>query len=331
MTDYYPVKSKTAAEESEPADPDCIDHQIRRNKQIAPSHYVGRLPDPLFECGCGNCPEVADPLASTNSGLEDDYYAGTHCESPVPVTVERAASIYQAYVLARIARKGRTSKYERNLRKTYPQILAADRSFRSEYDLTTVMLTRRVSPKDDNGEFFSPLLLNKALLSSTVRSKVMRKIRTHINSSDWEYVRVVAGTESAATPHEHIYLWIDDPDDNVGFDEFIPALDAHLEYSPLANPEHHPYGKNRDTGAIRICHDPPLADNALTQRDEIDQANTRGALYVATQLPHLFVGQARSGVQGTPKQTLIDTGAIAWASPNKWFTSSQGVSSPDGL
>lgn len=69
---------------TEPADPNDPDHQARRETRLAPQTLVDKLPDPLKECGCGDCPPGADPLAENDSGES----IAEVCDSPRAVTVE---------------------------------------------------------------------------------------------------------------------------------------------------------------------------------------------------------------------------------------------------
>jgi hypothetical protein len=53
-------------------------------------------------------------------------------------------------------------------------------------------------------------------------------------------------------------------------------------------------------------------------------SNTAGAQYLASQLPHLVLGDVYDGT-GDVAQARIDGGAIAWAATHKWVRSSSGV------
>lgn len=319
-------KPECAYNESEPADPDKIDHSVRETLRLGTMSRCDNLPKPLWECGCGNCLPVVDSLASTNTGIEQECKAFDICDSPRPVTVKKAEEIYTKYVIANYSRD-KTSKYERNRQRTYPRILSVDRSFSEKYNLTTAMITRRVSPVDKGGGFFRPLELNYWLLRDTVQQKVLKRLRYYLDRFEWSYTRVVAGTKSAATPHEHIYLWINDPKNAVDHKMLAPAIDAHVKFCPIAERKHHQHGSNVDDGAIEIRHTPPLATDAAQKRDTTDRACTRGAMYLATQLPHMAVGNLLAGSGRNPQSTLLQAGAISWASPYNWFGMSNNAPS----
>jgi hypothetical protein len=172
----------------------------------------------------------------------------------------------------------------------------------------------------------------------------MRRVRKSVNyqlGSDldlaFEYLRTTAVTKGAAIPHEHRYFWIDDPDNEVGVENFRLALEDHLEYTMNALPEHHEIDPHGEDGAITVRHSPPLVDEtpehedaireACTEMDGVDERlqNTRGAQYIASQLPHLFLGDKFDATKQTPVSTLIEGGAIDLATPSRWVGFSQGV------
>lgn len=144
--------------DAEPADPDRVDHEDRRSTRLAPRDRVDDLPDPFVECGCGACHDAADPLGDPKGPVT----AAGVCQSPRPVTVERAREIYIRYQRSQYS-SDNTSKFERHRGKVYPRILRVDQDFRALDSLTTVMITRRISPLDESGEWIPPLKLNEML------------------------------------------------------------------------------------------------------------------------------------------------------------------------
>lgn len=130
-----------------------------------------------------------------------------------------------------------------------------------------------------------------------------------------EWVAVTSPTESAGTPHEHIYLWVDDPDDEVTTAHIVPALEKHLKHCVNAYEQHHKYRTDGSGGAITVRHDPETKASGQTV----------GAEYVARQLAHLPIADVFDGNRDNPPQAKIEGAALAWASDFKWFRSSSGV------
>ncbi len=286
----------------EPADPSTPDHAARRALPLAPpSVKSDRLPDPLTD---GERPVTVDETRETYLRIERD---------------------------ARTT-EGRTSKRARHLRR-YAQLLESDRELQERYDRpTTVMLTRRLSPLDDSGEWLTPWECDTMLHGGSVRKSVRRCLNYQLGEYDFEYAAVTAPTRSAGTPHEHIYLWIDDPDDAVGVDSIAPALDKHLSNCANASERHHRFRTDGSGGAIRVEHAPPVRGDAPERFSEIREWSeteprpvTQGAQYLASQLAHLPVGDVDNPAEPNPPDALLEGAALAWASPNRWFRASGGV------
>lgn len=324
--------------EPEPGDPEDADHEQRRGLRIGPLSEIDNAK--IFcECGCGGCPDVVDPLADpTDDGARNDRWAYEECEEPQVVTVERACEINRVYQHAEWTTEGRTSGYERHREEYYPRILHADRQFRSEWEgLTTVMLTRRRRATDGEGNFLQPYMLDLCLQLNNVRGKIRKALDYHLQEFAFEWVRDTAPTESAATPHEHWYIWIQDPQDEVTVEQIKPALDKHLKYVPGADEETHEVDSEGREGAITVRHQPPLVDEEPDKAEAIRAAceetygaderilNTQGAQYLATQLAHLELGKAFGEMADESLDTLIEGSAIASATPSQWFGASKGV------
>jgi hypothetical protein len=286
---------------SEPADPDDINHATRRDIPLAPdSVKPDGLPEPFVEDG-------------------------------EPVTVAEAGVTYLKVQRANWNDDALTSKHERHKDEIYPRILEADRHFQREYDgLTTAMLTRRLSPLNETGSWLTPWDCNGMLHGGGIQRSVREALDYRLGEFIFEWVAVTAPTRSAGTPHEHIYLWIDDADDEVTVDHLSPALDKHLKHCENAYQEHHRYQADGTEGAVTIRHDPPVVTEYPESLSEIlehssPHPNTLGALYLATQLPHLHISDYYAENRDTPPQALFEGAALAWVSPRNWFRASQGV------
>jgi hypothetical protein len=173
----------------------------------------------------------------------------------------------------------------------------------------------------------SPVALDGRLHGST--QAVARSLRYHLRDFDWEYVAVTAPTDTAATPHEHIYIWADDGDNQITAAMARPAIEQHVEKVADASEEHH------RSESIIIRHDPPLVDHTpdgisriLTESAVADDGrvpvNTAGAQYLASQLPHLVVRDVFDSEREV-SDVAIDGGVVGWATPHNWVRSSRGI------
>jgi len=291
--------------DTEPADPDpsACDHTARRELPLAPDTVKGsRLPGPLTDDGRA-------------------------------VTVAEAGETYLKMQRSNWKDDALTSKYERHRYRTYPRILEADRHFQAAYDgVTTVMLTRRLSPLDERGDWLTPWECNEMLHGGKVHRSMREAWHYQLDSHNYEWIAVTAPTRSAGTPHEHIYMWIDDPENQVTVDQLKRPLDKHLKYCANAYREHHRYRADGTGGAIRVQHSPSLIEKShdrvaarVASGDTLPRPNTAGAQYIASQLAHLPVGDFYAGDQPDPPKALFEGAALAWASPRNWFRDSRGV------
>ncbi|MFC6614729.1 hypothetical protein ACFQAS_07125 [Halopenitus salinus] len=301
-TNGNPPGTRTAVV-PEPGDPSTANHATRRKLPLAPpSVKVERLPAPLTDCG-------------------------------EPQTVEEARETYLRTQRASWNAVGRTSKYERHRYHIYPRILEADRHFRTNYEnVTTAMLTRRLSPLDETDNWLTPWECNEMLHGGGVHRSVREALNYHLGDFTFEWIAVTAPTRSAGTPHEHIYLWIDDLDDDVTTEHFEPGLEKHLKYCANAYEEDHRYRADGTSGAITVEHTPRIVKQIPDKLNDINDEtnsrllpNTAGAQYLASQLAHLPLGDFYDTEREDPPQALFEGAALAWASPKDWFRSSQGV------
>jgi hypothetical protein len=256
------------------------------------------------------------------------------------VTVAEAGETYLKVQRSNWQDDTLTSKYERHKSETYPRILEADRHFRAAYGgVTTAMLTRRLSPLDESGEWLTPWECNEMLHGGGVHKSIRGTLNYQLDAFEFEWIAVTAPTRSAGTPHEHIYLWIDDGDDDVTTDHIQHALDKHLKYCANAYEKHHQYRAGGTGGAVTVQHNPDLIDAVPDEFFSIAENsptyaetgkvlhNTRGAQYLASQLAHLPVGDYYDSQRENPPQALFEGAALAWASPRDWFRAGRGVPS----
>lgn len=286
---------------NEPGDPSNPNHEARRKLPIAPSSVkVDRLPDPLVEVG-------------------------------EPLSIEEARVAYLRTQRASWNSDSRTSKYERHRYHLYPRMLDADRHFQSEYDgLTTAMLSRRLSPINESGSWLTPWECNEMLHGGTIHRSIREAIDYQFSGFSYEWVAVTAPTQSAGTPHEHIYLWIDDPDNDVTTEYFESGLEKHLKHCVNAHEKHHQYRADGSGGAITVQHSPEVVKEAPEKISTIleensPRPNTLGAQYLASQLAHFPLGDFYDESKENPPEALLEGAALSWASPRNWFRASRGV------
>lgn len=254
-----------------------------------------------------------------------------------PQTVGEAAETYLRINQHNRNEENRTSRYEIARRRHYPRLLDADRMFQDSMDaLTTALFVRMVSPFDGSGAILTPWEIEGLLCDSDLRTSVRQTIDYHLGGFDYEWAAVTTPTETGGTPYELMLIWIDDPDNEVRVDNLEPAMRRHLERCPIAHPEHHEYSED-GSGAIQIEHDPETVDeppeqftSIFAESDHTPYPPTIGALYIATQLPDLVVGDFYDpdrSFQGESEETLVEGAAIGWATPHHWVRYSSGVPS----
>jgi len=316
--DYAPdlknLSEPVLANNTEPADPDTPDHSARRSVPLAPDSVKrDRMPDPFL----------------TDNGRV--------------LTVGEAGETYLKIQRTNWKNDQLTSKYERHLHNLYPRLLEADRHFQAEYDgLTTVMLTRRLSPLDEFGGYLTPWECNEMLHGGGVHQSLNQAISYQLGDSfRYEWVGVTSPTKTAGTPHEHLYFWIEDPADKITTQHFSTGLDKHIKYCTNAYEQDHTYRVDGTDGALTFQHNPQrceLSPDGFWNVREVSQTyaatgqvrdNTTGAQYLASQLAHLPVADFYNSNHDYPPTALLEGAAMAWASPYNWFRASGGVPALD--
>lgn len=273
---------------------------------------------------------LAPPSVDVDS-LPKPLHDGTQA-----LTVDEARETYLRIERASWNSDERTSKHMRHRSELYPRILESDRRFQEQYKgLTTAKLTRGLSPFDESGERLTPWELDAMLNGGTIRRSVREALNYHLSRKrdlEFEWVGVTSVTQTTGAPREYIYLWIEDPGNEVSADWLSPTLDRHLDRCANASEENHAYHESGTAGAITVRHSPPLADHSKDDFWKIQEAseepsypNTTGAKFVAGQLVHLPVGDYVNSERDNPSDTLLNGGALGWASPYRWFRASGGV------
>lgn len=319
--------------DSEPADPDVdvIDHEERRDTRLVHSGFdTDNLPKPLVECGCGECSDAVDPLAEDTFAFRDFRYAKDECPEAEPMTVRRAAEAYIRYQKAADNDPAKTSLLEVT-RNHYGNLLGAERElFDRMNDPTLIFLSLRVSPiARQNGKrrWIHPVTLDQRLADSW--ENVRGVLNYRLKEYDTEYVWLTATTDSAGTPHRHVLIYADDPDDGVSINVPRAAVDSFVNNTQGAEASDHPVeAGNSDAGML--FHDPPKAEEALINRNYQEHGGpfwvpTVPLYYIANQLPHWCLKNVYDPTHPMNADSVqVDGGAIAFASTNNWLGSSRG-------
>jgi|GEM_PF-6998818 len=285
-------------------------HYLDTDTEDTPDDYEGPFADVLD-----------DGTDGEDDGGESDDSDGWSCDcpSPVPVTIAGARRIYRHAVGPLHADGAKGNAVDRALGK-YRQLMRADsailRSADGEDtyqtsvndDETTALVSLRLSPTDDEGRLVTPYELLRDV--RTAWKEARDNLPDGGDSPERvAYYWIITGTDDWATAHVHCYLWFLDPRGAVAEDDFETvvrtfhdhsqwsAYDAHLE--PNTDAVRFMSGGERvaedqlTDGVVRVEHAPLLADPERLADDLPDRvedghdAQSRGAIYVATQLPHL--------------------------------------------
>jgi len=260
LVDTEDVESQLRLDEPEPLDPAYDNsgeiHEIRESTKLGDESHQNDIPSIYISDG-------SNIKSWKQSRRAYRRHRIGQLNSPVPTTLHRRS------------------------KKDYRRFLETDRQLQKRYDnLSTALISLRVPPVME-GAYIPPLSVLDALMDSM--SDVMNTLRYRLRDYDWEYSRVVAGTDEFATPHIHIYLWIDG---TPTFEELQPLVEKFVEKCPLAPPEG--MGNRAREGALTLRH-----KHGLTESGE-----TAGIVYMASQLPHIAYTADMDGAS-------LDWGAVA--------------------
>lgn len=222
-----------------------------------------------------------EPIADSSEKVGKSRYLDEETQEP-----KLAREAVNSYVEARhgenVSAKSNGFKKTRNWRAKRQYCIGKkmDRQLLDEYNNpTTVLLSLRVSPGDK-----SRLTLLKGLHDSIdptleqLRYRLQRSADAPLTASDWEYFAVIAGTEKRATPHLHIYIYCNG---DVDRERFSPVVEKFVEKCPYTPDDMR--GNSPRGGAVSVRGN---EDNVVPRMSDT-LAESRGATYVLTQLPHL--------------------------------------------
>jgi len=320
--------------DSEPLDPQYIDHQQRRNTRLVPSDYKADAQrTPLMECGCGQCSNAADPLADVSAF--NDIYAGDICDNPRPLTLDKARDVYLGYKRKEMNTPDETSPLERT-RNLFGRVLGGERELLSQMDSPSLLfVSLRQSPIMEDKrrrEWIRPVRLCEELHSPWKNIRRLLSRRLSDKFPRWEYARVTGYTTSAATPHFHLLVYVEDPDDELSLDVGRAVVDSHLRGNQYAERRGHPVVEGESDAAMVTHHVPRETDQvgswsriSVNEHHDVDNKDTSNFIrYMMNQLPHWVLDHIWENNDINNTSTLVDGAVISWASPYDDYGSSRG-------
>jgi len=246
------------------------------------------------------------------------------------MTIERASEAYLRYQKAAENSADKTSLLGRT-RNTYGRLLGGDVEIRDQMDNPTLLfLSLRVSPIHREGghrRWIPPVTLDSRLADSW--ENVRAVLNYQLQDYPREYVWITAATDSAATPHRHVLSYVEDPDDEITIEVQRSAVQSFVDNTQGAEHAFHPVQPGESDAGI-VFHDPPLADQSIgshpIEHHEIPFGIPSVPIcYMANQLPHWAIKNVYDPTSDVHNDSPeVDGGAVAWASPNNWVSSSQG-------
>ncbi len=238
----------------------------------------GCHPEPLDD-SVEDCYRLREPIADAPSIVGDDRYL----ENGEPMTAFEAVGSYikrrhGENVSAEKHGFHKTRQWRR--KRQYALGKAMDRQLLDAYDEpTTVLLSLRVSPAE-RGRLTLLDGLHKAIEPTIeqLRYRLQEAPDAPLSSDEWEYFAVIAGTEERATPHLHILVYCDG---DISRQRFAPAVEKFVAKCPFAPDDKR--GNSPDGGTISLRGN---GGDKIPRMDG-EPAESAGATYVLTQLPHL--------------------------------------------
>lgn len=278
-------------EETEPLDP-AIDnsiHSTRGDTPLAPQGHYASLPD-RFTWDTGS-------------------YIKTWSQA------RRAQYRHLCNEVDGARRQGWT----RTPRQQYGRVVNTDRICQRDYDdLHTVLLSLRIRPVR-SGQWLPPVTMMNAVYQA-LRSRAMDRLRRQLSGKEWEYVAVIAGTEHFATPHYHLYTWVDGEVKPQDFGGVVDAFVEDCEFAPDDGT-----GNRIEDGAVTVEGPATrtLATDNAVRRDLNEErgAPTAGAVYVASQIPNMAQADQATDAQ-------LEHGAVADAIEHTAVSFSHGCWTP---
>lgn len=249
----------------------------------------GCSPEPLDD-GVSDCYALYEPITTNpdlvdkNRYLRDDGQPMTHFDTVGSYIEQRHSEGTTA------KRYGWTKGRQYYAKQQYRRGMGADRQLLAEYENpTTVLLSLRMSPP--NAGRLTMLTVLKTAADATItqlRYRLQNAPDASCEPNEWEYMAVFAGTEQRATPHLHIYVWVDG---DVSQARFEPVVEKYVKTCEFAPDD----GRGNRLGDGTVCvrgngdDDVPRVDDEVLDPTNCEYAgeNSPGGVYALTQLPHL--------------------------------------------
>ena len=295
--------------EAEPHDPQYLSHQERRDN---------RLHEREFDCS-----QLPDPLVEEVSGDQ------------VPMKLSEAREQYLSLKYNQMETDGWYSPLDR-AKDLYGRALGGERELMEQIaNPSLLFLSLRQSPVEyDRGrQWIEPLRLRSELNKAwgNLRQTLYRKLSGY---DRWEYVWLCSYTRSAATPHLHVLVYVDDPHDELSISTARSAVDSYVKANDYADKQHHQVTKGKSDAGI-VAHSVPrktdrIPDESykrvLEHRDgESFKLSSSFLLYMMTQYPHWVLSHVWDGSSDLhAHDPLVDGATISWASQFDEYGSSRG-------
>lgn len=301
---------------------------------IAPPYKVTEIPDQYRVCGCGDCNErhyldgtngavdCPKPLPCTVGGGREIYQKaeGTGIsEDKQGNDANRGRHKYKQMCYADSAALRvdlSNAEFDDNGDLTSEDVTyVLPRP--NLPNITTSLVSLRLSNTDSQGRLVTPYTLIQDCKSAFFEA------RPHFPNDPEEDGFIASyylftGTDKWGTVHLHQYSWYFDPTDSVGVSDFQKGVKEFDDASTFAADAHLTDDDQIQQGCVRIEHEPLPVDPEVLQsnsgtttistftevtkseQDELKRLTdgvdyqTRGSIYVATQLPELALVGAES-------------------------------------
>ncbi len=158
-------------------------------------------------------------------------------------------------------------------------------------------------------------------------------MKYQLQGYDYEYIAITASTDSAATPHTHLLIWADDPDNEVSIGVAHSIVQSHVNNTKGAYEKDHPVQKGQKDAGV-VFHDPPRV--LIDDETALEVFKTRGRegfplvspmlKYMAHQRPHWVLRNVFDGESDVHADSVdVEGAAVEWACNHHWIKSSDAI------
>jgi hypothetical protein len=210
--------------------------------------------------------------------------------------------------------------------------MSSERELIDEIDNSSVtFLSLSQSPTrtvDGKREWIRPVPLRRALNDPWDNMK--RMLRRKLSEFPrYEYVRATRYSDTAATPHNHLLVFVEDTADELSSDVAESIVNCYVRGNEFASPENHTVNsEERDTSIIE--HDIPKANNNRSESDSHSHSNSTLLKYIMNQHPDWCLTKIWDPSSAVDTDsTQVDAATIAWSSHLDGFSASNGFRTSD--